>query len=55
MGLDPILARIRVQASARAKHVTDHAREEMEEEAITLAVYVPVPPKWVSPTKRRAR
>ncbi len=106
MGLDTILARIRVQASARAIRVTDHAREEMEEEAITLAevfeaisvgqiiehypdhrrgsccllygqttgrrplhvvcttellqlviitVYVPAPPKWVSPTERRAR
>ena len=52
MGLDPILARIRVQASARTIRVTDHAREEMEEEAITLTVYVPVPPKWVSPTER---
>jgi Domain of unknown function (DUF4258) len=37
MGLDTILARIRVQASARAIRVTDHAREEMEEEAVTLA------------------
>ncbi len=55
MGLDPIPARRRVQASARTICVTDHAREEMEEEAITLTVYVPVPPKWVSPTERRAR
>ena len=32
-----VLARIRAQATARAIRITDHAREEMEEEAIVLA------------------
>lgn len=106
MDVDPLLARIRIQAAARAIRITDHAREEMEEESITLAevleaiangqiienypdhkrgsccllygltarrrplhvvcttslpllviitAYVPVPPKWIGPTERRAR
>lgn len=106
MSVEDILARIRVQAAARAVRVTDHAREEMEEEAITLAevlqaiavgqiiedypdhrrgsccllygltarkrrlhvvcstslpllviitVYVPTPPKWISPTERSSK
>lgn len=106
MGVDVILARIRAQAAERAIRITDHAREEMEEESITLAevlaaiangqiienypdhrrgsccllygltgkkrplhvvcttslsqlviitAYVPVPPKWIGPTERRAR
>jgi len=105
MDVDVILARIRVQAAERAIRITDHAREEMEEESITLAevlvaiangqiienypdhkrgsccllygltarkrplhvvcttslpqlviitAYVPVPPKWIGPTERRA-
>jgi Domain of unknown function (DUF4258) len=37
MGMDTILAQIRTQAAARALRITDHAREEMEEESITLA------------------
>jgi hypothetical protein len=37
MGVDAILIRIRTQAAERAIRVTDHAREEMEEESITLA------------------
>ncbi len=37
MGVDEILARIQIQAAARAIRITDHAREEMEAEAITLA------------------
>jgi len=37
MGMEEILAVIQAQAAARAIRVTDHAREEMEEEAITLA------------------
>ena len=37
MGLDALLIRIRTQAIERAIRVTDHAREEMEEESITLA------------------
>ncbi len=106
MGVDAMLARIRVQAAGRAIRITDHAREEMEEESITLAevlaaiangqiienypdhrrgsccllygltvrkrplhvvcttslpqlviitAYVPVPPKWIGPTERRAK
>ena len=106
MDVDASLARIRIQAATRAIRVTDHAREEMEEESITLAeileafangqiienypdhkrgsccllygltarrrplhvvcttslpllviitAYVPVPPKWIGPTERRAR
>lgn len=104
--MDAILVVIQAQAAARAIRVTDHAREEMEEEAITLAevresiaagqlienypdhkrgscclisgptaqgrflhvvcttslpllviitVYVPVPPKWISPTERGSK
>ena len=37
MGMDTTLARIQAQAAARAIRITDHAREEMEEESITLA------------------
>ena len=37
MGMDTILAQIRTQAAVRALRITDHAREEMEEESITLA------------------
>src|SRR5450759_1553165 len=37
MGVDAILIRIRTQAAETAIRVTDHAREEMEEESITLA------------------
>ncbi len=37
MGVDALLIRIRTQATERAIRVTDHAREEMEEESITLA------------------
>jgi Domain of unknown function (DUF4258) len=37
MGVDTILALIQSQAAARAIRITDHAREEMEEESITLA------------------
>lgn len=37
MGVDGLLARIRTQAAERAIRITDHAREEMEEESITLA------------------
>jgi len=37
MGVDAILAEIQAQAAARAIRITDHAREEMEEEIITLA------------------
>ncbi len=37
MGLDVVLARIQAQAATRAIRITDHAREEMEAEAITLA------------------
>jgi Domain of unknown function (DUF4258) len=37
MGVDTILALIQAQAAARAIRITDHAREEMEEESITLA------------------
>ncbi len=37
MDVDPLLARIQIQAAARAIRITDHAREEMEEESITLA------------------
>ena len=106
MDSDALLTRIRIQAAGRAIRVTDHAREEMEEESITLAevlesiancqiienypdhkrgsccllygltarrrplhvvcttslpllviitAYVPVPPKWIGPTERRAR
>lgn len=105
MDEDALLARIRAQAAERAIRITDHAREEMEEESITLAevlkaiangqiienypdhkrgsccllygltarrrplhvvcttslpllviitAYVPVPPKWIGPTERRA-
>lgn len=103
MGVDEILTGIQTQAAARTIRITDHAREEMEAEAITLAevleaisagqiienypdhkrgsccllfgptmqrralhvvcttslsllviitVYVPNPPKWISPTER---
>jgi hypothetical protein len=106
VNIDVVLVRIRTQAVARAIRVTDHAREEMEAEAITLAevleavaagqiienypdhrrgaccllsglttrgrhlhvvcttpqsslviitVYVPTPPKWMSPTERRPK
>ncbi len=37
MGMEVILAGIKAQSAARAIRITDHAREEMEEEAITLA------------------
>lgn len=37
MGVDALLIRIRTQVSERAVRITDHAREEMEEESITLA------------------
>jgi hypothetical protein len=37
MDLDTTLVRIKAQAIARAIRVTDHAREEMEAEFITLA------------------
>src|SRR6266849_6822738 len=37
MGIDAILTGIQAQAVVRAIRITDHAREEMEEEAITLA------------------
>ena len=37
MGVDALLVRIRTQATERAIRITDHAREEMEEESITLA------------------
>lgn len=37
MDVDALLIRIRAQATERAIRVTDHAREEMEEESITLA------------------
>jgi len=37
MGVDGLLARIGTQAAERALRITDHAREEMEEESITLA------------------
>ncbi len=103
MDVDELLSRIYAQAAARAIRITDHAREEMEAEEITLAevlesviasqiienypdhrrgaccllfgltmqrrplhvvcttslsllviitVYVPTPPKWISPTER---
>jgi|SRR2546422_676049 len=35
--MEAILAGIQAQAAARAIRITDHAREEMEAEAITLA------------------
>ena len=37
MDRDVVLVRIQAQAAARAIRITDHAREEMEEEAIVLA------------------
>src|SRR6266487_3761486 len=37
IGMEAILAGIQAQAAARAIRITDHAREEMEAEAITLA------------------
>ncbi len=37
IGMDAILAQIQRQATARALRITDHAREEMEVESITLA------------------
>jgi hypothetical protein len=37
MGVDEILAGIQAQSAMRALRITDHAREEMEAEAITLA------------------
>lgn len=37
MSTDALLADIQTQAATRAVRVTDHAREEMEDEAITLA------------------
>jgi len=100
------LVQIQAQASTRAIRITDHAREEMEEESITLSdvleaiasgqiienypdhrrgsccllygltfrrrplhivcttglpllviitVYVPTPPKWISPKERRSK
>lgn len=106
MDLDTTLVRIKAQAIARAIRVTDHAREGMEAEFITLAevleaiktsqiienyqdhkrgaccllfgltsrgrplhvvcttslpslviitVYVPAPPKWISPKERRPK
>lgn len=106
MGVDEILAGIQIQSAARAIRITDHAREEMEAEAITLAevreaiiagqiiehypdhkhesccllygltaqrrplhvvcatslpllviitVYMPIPPKWISPTERSSK
>jgi len=106
MGVDEILAGIQAQSAMRALRITDHAREEMEAEAITLAevqeaiarsqiienypdhkcgpccllfgltkqkrplhmvcttslpllviitVYVPTPPKWISPTERSSK
>ncbi|GAC1389725.1 MAG: hypothetical protein NVS4B11_20640 [Ktedonobacteraceae bacterium] len=36
MDMDAVLATIRTQAAARILRVTDHAREEMEDETITL-------------------
>ncbi len=36
MSADILLTGIQAQATARAVRVTDHAREEMEDEAITL-------------------
>ena len=36
MGADNILALIQARVAARAIRITDHAREEMEEESITL-------------------
>ncbi len=106
MGMDTILALIQAQAAARVLRITDHAREEMEEESIYLAevleaiaagqiienypdhrrgsccllygltsqrrplhvvcttslsllviitVYIPTPPKWISPRERSSR
>lgn len=103
MNVNAMLAEIQAQTIRRAMRITDHAREEMEAEAITLAevreaiaigqiienypdhrrgaccllcglstqgrflhvvcttslpllviitVYVPTPPKWISPTER---
>jgi hypothetical protein len=37
MSIDAVLAGIQAQAAARAMRITDHAREAMEDEAITLA------------------
>ena len=37
MSADILLTDIQAQATARAVRITDHAREEMEDEAITLA------------------
>ncbi len=37
MGVDTILALIQARVAARAIRISDHAREEMEEESITLA------------------
>jgi hypothetical protein len=37
MDVDATLVRIQAQAAARVVRITDHAREEMEAEAITLA------------------
>lgn len=37
MGMDAVLVQIQRQATARALRITDHAREEMEEESIALA------------------
>lgn len=37
MDVDATLVRIQTQAAARVVRITDHAREEMEAEAITLA------------------
>jgi uncharacterized protein DUF4258 len=37
MGMEAVLALIQAQAAIRAIRITDHAREEMEEESITLA------------------
>ena len=106
MGMDTLLAQMQAQAAARALRITDHAREEMEEEAIILAevleaiavgqiienypdhrrgsccllygltnqrrplhvvcttslsllviiiVYIPTPPKWLTPRERSSR
>ena len=52
MNVDVILARIRVQAAERAIRITDHAREEMGEESITLAEVLA---KWIGPTERRSK
>lgn len=37
MSTDALLARLQAQASTRAIRITDHAREEMEDESISLS------------------